>query len=455
MSDTFSAHDLRDFLAFLDGKPASQFQRIEKPISPEWMTTAVVTGLAKKLRSPVIRFDQIHGCPYPMVTNVCASLDRVAKSVGLTADTLNQRFANAKQAQIKPIVVKQEAAPVAANQRHTGAFSLSELPQLKYSDTQSAPYITSAIVVGRDPDSGAHNLSFHRLMMMDDNKAAIYMTPNGHLDQIWKKYSDQGQRTPLAAVIGTHPLWCYAALIAGALEDEDYDMVSGVLDAPLALTPTTVDSELMVPALAEMVLEGFIEPAQTASEGPFGEFLGYVADVADRPVVSFETLRHRDQPIYQDIVAGQIEHLTMSSISLRARLDRDYFCENPAIVEFFLPAPMTIFLKVDQTLQPDFDAAAMMDTLLCNESYLKQAYCFDADIDLRKQASVQTAIACFAQPINDVRLYRDKDGNGVDPSEINGRTSKIAVDARSKVAATRSELPDSVVERFDLNDWIR
>ncbi|MEO0576885.1 MAG: UbiD family decarboxylase domain-containing protein [Pseudomonadota bacterium] len=455
MTDAYSTHDLRSFLEYLDGKPASQFQRIEKSISPEWVTTAVVTGLAKKLRSPVIRFDHVEGSDYPMVTNVCASLDRVAKSVGLTSDALNQRFVDAKTANIPPITLSNSDAPVSAHTRNAGEFSLQELPQLKYSDTQSTPYITSAIVVGRDPDSGAHNLSFHRLMMIDDTSAAIYMTPNGHLDQIWKKHSAKGQLTPLAAVIGTHPLWCYAALIAGALEDEDYDMVSGVLDAPLALTPTTVDANLLVPALAEMVLEGFIEPAKTASEGPFGEFLGYVADVADRPVVRFETLRHRDQPVYQDIVAGQIEHLTMSSISLRARLHRDYFRDNPAVIEFFLPAPMTIFLKIDQSQQPDFDAVGMMDTLLCNESYLKQAYCFDPDIDLRKQASVQTAIACFAQPIVDVTLYRDKDGNGVDPSETNGRTSKIAVDARSKVAAVRSELPGSVTDDFDLNDWIR
>ena len=439
--NALSTLGLREYLAALEGKPASQYQVIDKPISPDWMTTAVVTGLAKKLRSPVIRFEQVDGSPYPMVTNVCASL--------------NQRFVDAAAANIHGVVVSGDVAPIAQCSDRFKTFSLRQLPQLKYSHAQTEPYITSAIVVGRDPDSGAHNLSYHRLMIMDDQRAAIYMTPNGHLDQIWHNFSALGKPTPLAAVIGTHPVWCYAALIAGPLELEDYDVVSGVLDAPLALTSSTIDAELLVPAYAEMILEGHIQPSETASEGPFGEFLGYVADKAERPVIEFTQVRHREAPIYQDIVAGQVEHLTMSSISLRARLHRDYFRDNPAVVEFFLPAPMTIFLKIDQTLQPGFDAQAMMDRLLENEAYLKQAYCFDADIDLRKQASVQTAIACFAQPAADVRIFENQDGNGVDPSETDGRTSKISVDARSKVPPTRSELPDAVMASFDLNEWIR
>ncbi|MEM9172820.1 MAG: UbiD family decarboxylase [Pseudomonadota bacterium] len=447
--------DLRDYLSFAEGKGKSAWLSIDKPISARWETTAVVEGMARKLRSPVIRFNQVDDCDYSMVTNICASLDRVAKSVGLSVDELNQRFVTAHQAGLNAETVDAEAAPVCANQHARGAFSLFDFPHLIYTETQSAPYITSAIVIGRDPDSGAHNFSFHRLMMIDDHRAAIYMTPGGHLDQIWRKYSTTGQPAPIAAAIGTHPLWCYAALIAGALEDEDYTTTSGVLGASLPVVASSVDPELLVPAQAELVLEGFIEPEATAPEGPFGEFLGYVADVADRPIVRFETLRHRNEPIYQDIVAGQVEHLTMSSISLRARLQRDYFEAHPEVLEFWLPAPMTIFFKVDSEHHPDFDALALMQSLLQNEAYLKQAYCFDADIDLRKQASVQSAIACFAQPAADITVFDNLGGNGVDPSESDGRTSKLMIDARAKASVTRSTLPTEFVDAFDLNAFIR
>ncbi|MEL6301885.1 MAG: UbiD family decarboxylase domain-containing protein [Pseudomonadota bacterium] len=449
-----STRDLREFLEFAESKGKSAWLQIDKSISPKFMTTAVVTGLARKLRSPVIRFNDIEGSDLPTVTNICASLDRVARSAGMTANDLNERLVGAMSAGIKPVVLDRDDTPAQQVVRDADAFSLHELPALYYTDTQDAPYLTSALVVGRDPDTGAHNLSFHRLMIADDHTCAIYMTPGGHLDQIWHKYSARGEPTPLAAVVGNHPLWCYGALIAGALEHEDYDVVSGLLDAPLALTRCLSHPELQVPALAEMIFEGVIEPAETLQEGPFGEFLGYVADKAARPVVRFTKLTHREQPIYQDIVAGQTEHATMSSVSLRARLNRDYMQDEPAIRDFWLPAPMTIFLSVEEYAE-DFDAQAFMQRLLTKEAYLKQAIAFDADVDLRKQASVQMALACFTQPGRDVAIYTDQNGNGVDPSETDGRTSKIAIDARSRMHAVRNLLPESVETEFDLNDWIR
>ncbi|MEL7310195.1 MAG: UbiD family decarboxylase domain-containing protein [Pseudomonadota bacterium] len=449
-----STRDLREFLDFAEAKGKSAWLEIDKPISPKYMTTAVVTKLAQKLRSPVIRFNQIDGSAYPTVTNICASLDRVARSAEMTANDLNERLVGAMGAGIKPQQLTRAEAPVQSVVKNADEFSLHDLPALYYTDTQDAPYLTSAIVVGRDPDTGAHNLSFHRLMIADDHTCAIYMTPGGHLNQIWHKYSERGEPTPLAAVIGNHPLWCYGALIAGALGHEDYDVVSGLLGAPLALTPCVSHPELEVPAYAEMVFEGVIEPAETLQEGPFGEFLGYVADKAARPVVRFSTLTHREQPIYQDIVAGQIEHATMSSVSLRARLNRDYMQDTAAVVDFWLPAPMTIFLSIDPQAE-DFDAQAFMETLLTKEAYLKQAIAFDADVDLRKQASVQMALACFTQPEHDAVIFTNQNGNGVDPSEKAGKTSKIAIDARSRMHAVRNVLPEAIEASFDLNDWIR
>ena len=451
---TASSDDLRSFLEFAEGTGKRGWLAIDKPISPRFLTTAVVNGLARKLRSPVIRFESVDGSDYPMVTNLCAGVDRVAKSIGLSADALNDRLIGAMAADITPLTVARPEAPVQHVVHEADGFSLHDLPALYYTDTQDAPYLTSAIVVGRDPDTGAHNLSFHRLMIAGDHTAAIYMTPGGHLDQIWHKHSERGEPTPLAAVVGTHPLWCYGALIAGALEHEDYTVVSGLLGAPLSLVPCVSHPELLVPARAEMVFEGVIEPASTLPEGPFGEFLGYVADKAPRPVVRFSRLTHRSEPIYQDIVAGSTEHATMSSVSLRARLNRDYMQGEPAIRDFWLPAPMTIFLSIDEDAT-DFDAAAFMAHLLTTEAYLKQAIAFDADVDLRKQASVQMALACFTQPAHDVAIFDDQNGNGVDPSERNGRTSKIAIDARSRMHAVRNVLPADVDDGFDLNDWIR
>ena len=334
------------------------------------------------------------------------------------------------------------------------ALDLSLLPQIFYTEDQTAPYLTAAMIAARDPDSGAHNLSFHRLMIDGSRTAAIYMTPDGHLDQIWRKNSAKGRATEIAAVIGTHPVWCYASLSGGALEQDDYATLGSVLGAPLQVAAGLRDTSLLVPARAEIVLEGHISESRETAEGPFGEFLGFVAKLAPRPVVEFSSMSMRRAPVFQDIVAGQIEHLTLSSFSLRARLERRLLSGNPGITGIFLPAPMTLFISVDKSRQPDFDPAQIMRAVLTEEKFMKQIICFDHDVNPRKQASVQHAIACHVQADRDVVVLSDQKGNGIDPSEVNGKTTKIGINAMAKRTSVRNQLPQDVLDSIDLKDWL-
>lgn len=449
-----SQADLRSYLSYARKRGTSAYLEIQKPISPKWETALLVSELARKMRNPVLYFQSVKDCKMSMASNVCCSVDRVARSAGISVDELNERLCNAVASPIEPMQIEAGAAPVREVILSENEFSLRSFPQLFYTDTQSDPYITSAIVVARDPDTGAHNLSFHRLMISDAREAAIYMTPGSHLDQIWQKNTAVGKPTPLAAVIGTHPLWCYASLVSGRLDQDDYNVVGAVLNEPLQLVQGEVDRLLLIPARAEIVLEGCIDPARTQDEGPFGEFLGYVAARAPRPVVTFTHLSSRHEPIFQDIVAGQSEHITMSSVALRARLDREYFRDNNAIVDVWLPAAMTLFFTVDTERADNFNAGSFMKEILMAERYLKQVVCFDAGVDLRKQASVQSSLACFVQANRDVQIYDGCDGNGVDPSEVDGKTAKIAIDARSKGNPATNRLPSALVDSFDLSTWV-
>ncbi|NOX69205.1 MAG: hypothetical protein GXP15_08460 [Gammaproteobacteria bacterium] len=445
--------DLRAYLNYVNEKGKSAYLQVEKSISPRWETTAVVSGLANRMRSPVVYFSNVKNSTMPVVSNVCCSIERVANSVGRSGEELNRNFSDSMENLVLPEIIHRQSAPVREITVDAEDLSLGSFPQFYYTATQSHPYITAALIVARDPDSGAHNISFHRLMICSDNSVAIFMTPDGHLDQIWRKNVAQGRATPLSAVIGVHPLWSYASLVCGALDHDDYSVLGAVLGEAIQLTHGTIDEQLLVPARAEIVLEGQIEPSMSHDEGPFGEFLGYVASRESRPVIHFQSMSTRKSPIYQDVVAGGIEHLTMSSIALRARLHRNYFSANAAITDFLLPAALTLFLAIDETRQPDFDAGRLMKKLLDEERYLKQVVCFDSGVDLRKQSSVQSAMACHVQPDRDIRIIGDYTGNGIDPSEVDGKTAKMAIDARIKTEIVRNELPEEFLSRFDLSVW--
>lgn len=453
-SDKSSDLDLRLYLRLMRDRGAGSFLEIEKRISPKWEAAAVVHELARKMRNPVLYFAEVENCKFPMVTNVCCSYDRVARSAGLSTEELDDRLCNAVQNSLQPVIVDSSLAPCREQRGDFDGFSLRDLPQSFYTDTQTEPYITSALIIARDPDSGCHNISFHRLMVAADNQAAIYMTPGGHLHQIWEKNRLEARSTPISAVIGTHPLWCYASLVSGDLDHEDYSVLGAVLGSPLALTAGLVDPKLLVPANAEFVLEGAIDPVLNQEEGPFGEFLGFVAERAPAPIVHFQSVTHREKPIFQDIVAGQSEHMTLSSVSLRARLRRNYLSSNPAVSDYWLPAPMTLFLAVDSKCDQKVNADALMANMLHSERYLKQIVCFDASVDLRKQSSVQSALACNVQPGRDIQIFEGMSGNGVDPSEVNGKTSKIAINALPKNIVVRNALPQDLMDQFSLTNWI-
>ncbi|MGH8166475.1 MAG: UbiD family decarboxylase domain-containing protein [Woeseiaceae bacterium] len=449
-----SSLDLRGYLSHARSGEQNAYLEVTQEISPRWQTAAIVAKLARKMRNPVVYFSSVSGTALPVVTNVCCSFERVARSAGLDAGIVSVRMARALEEPVPAVERSAGESPVLAKRFGPGQFSLRDLPQFFYTDTQTAPYLTAAILVARDPLSGAHNLSFHRLMICGDHEVAIYMTPGGHLEKIWHRNREQGRATPVAAVFGFHPLWAYGSLAAGPLDVDDYGVIGAVLGEGLAVTRGVRHSELRIPALAEMVYEGQIEAEVTEPEGPFGEFLGYVAPREVRPVLRFTHLCSREQPIFQDIVAGQSEHVTMSSVTLRARLTRNYFRSNDAVVDFWLPAAMTLFLAVDSGRQTDFDAQQTMRRLLHEERYLKQVVCFDANVDLRKQASVQAALATNVQADRDLELLPDCPGNGVDPSEVDGRTCKLAIDARSKGSVVTSRLPQEIEDSVHLEDWL-
>src|SRR3989441_7651644 len=168
---------------------------------------------------------------------------------------------------------------------------------------------------------------------------AIFMAPGGHLHAIYEKNAASGADTPIAVFIGAPPLWSLGSLAAGGLELDEFGIIGALLGGPLEVVAGILDPRLVVPARAEIVLEGSIRHDRRADEGPFGEYAGYAMPRATQPVFEVALLSHRDRPVFQDIVAGRVEHLTMTGVALRAHLERALRRGGPAVVELDPSAP--------------------------------------------------------------------------------------------------------------------
>ncbi len=449
---TPSDADLRSFLAAVKGARPSDLLRVEHEVDPAHETAAILTLLEGRQRSPILYFEHVRGCEWPLVTNVCGSMGRLALGLGCGIKEVAARYADAARRPHPPAVV--EDAAVHACAMEGDAVDLHRFPALRYhEDDAPQPYLTAAIVVARDPDDGVTNLSYHRLMIAGRDRCGIYIEPGRHLDGILRKHVAAGRDLPVAVILGAHPAWSLGALFSGPAATDEYDIIGGMLGAPLPVVRCRHDRELLVPANAEFVLEGRIAVGETMDEGPFGEFTGYGTGRTRSPVLHVSAIRHREQPIVQDIVSGHLEHLMLSMPALEHRCLRDATAVAPGVTKVALVAPLTAVVALRK--QDDDEPRRIADALL-QDVYSKVVIVVDDDVEPSDMARVMAAIALSCQPHRHVRVIEGLRGTPLDPSCVDehGTSSKLAIDATRPLApvraVTKNRIPQAVLDRIDL-----
>ena len=193
--------DLRVFLQLVADKRKRDIVRVTREVDPAFETSAVVTKLADQRRSPIFVFEKVKGCTLPLVTNVGGSMGRLAMALDCSLRDVGPKFEAAARNPIAPLPI--DDAPVHANVREGDDADLGWLPALRYhADDAPQPYLTAALVVARDPNTGVQNLSFHRMMVLDGSRTGIYLEPGRHLHGIFDAYVDRGEPMPIAGVVG-------------------------------------------------------------------------------------------------------------------------------------------------------------------------------------------------------------------------------------------------------------
>lgn len=446
------AVDLREFVDEVRKARPSDVLEVTHEVDPQHETAAILVKLEERQRSPILVFRSVRGCSFPLVSNVCGSLGRLALALGCGIKDVGARYAAAAERPIAPVVV--DDAPVHEVVRRGAEVDLRMFPALRYhADDAAEPYLTAAIVVARDPDDGVINLSYHRMMIASPTTTGIYIEPGRHLDGIFAKYLARGQDMPIAVFIGAHPAWSLGALYAGAPDVDEYDIIGGLLGHPLALTRCITWPDLVVPARAEFVLEARVSARERLREGPFGEFTGYGTGVTDSPVVHVEAITHRRDPWVQDVVSGHIEHLMLSVPALELRCLQAARKVAPGVAKVSLLAPLTAVISLRKH---DDDEPWRIIEALCRDIYAKQVIVVDDDVDPADLPRVLGALALQQQPDRAVRVFTDLQGTPLDPScdDPRGRTSKLGIDATRPLArtraVTRNRIPPEVLDRIDI-----
>jgi 2,5-furandicarboxylate decarboxylase 1 len=449
------SEDFRTFIEDVEKNEEGGFLRIKKEVDSRFESPAIVKKLELAGKVPLIIFENIKGKSIPVAINCNATRGRVARSLGIPREDLGKRILNAYNHPVAPVEVPD--GPVQEIVLKGDDIDVTWLPAMVYHDTDAGPYITAGIVFAKDPETGVYNLSYNRLMVQGKDQLGIYMTVGKHLNTLYTKAEQLGKPLEIAISIGNHPSWCIGALAIGPYDEDELGIIGGLKGSPLEMVKCkTVD--LMVPARAEIVLEGVIPPFVRETEGPFGEFTGYSLGKSESQVVNVTCMTHRRDPIYQDILGGQgREHLIMATIPMEANYLRAVRSSVPEVEAIRVPAPFTLFIKLKKTHEGQ--ARQAMIAALNADIYLKHAIVVDHDIDINNLQQVLWAVATRFQASQDMFVIPKVRGSSLDPSaEQVGVTDKMGIDATAKPDlnnfAPKNKIPAEVMERIKLEDYI-
>ena len=424
-----TGQDLHRFLAAYRELFPDDVLTLREPVSRDQDVSAAVWSLAAQGRHPALMFEQVEGLSGPLLTNLFASRERVGRMLGgVPPAGIHAEY----QARSRRLVAPRELPSGAVTQSVRSVdIDLAEVPTIQHFATDRGPYITNAIIVAEDREAGIGNLSYHRSMLHSRSEIATSLHSRGHLWRMLQAAQAKGRPLPVAMVIGAHPLFMLAGAARLPYGVDERHVAGGLFGVPLEVVRTPKYG-IAVPAHAEYVLEGVIDPEARAEEGPFGEFTGYSSDRSTNNLLRVETLMRRDDAWLLDVVGGNsAEHLNLGRIPRESEMVEKLKERFPGVTAVHYPSSGTHF-HAYVALKPSRpgEARQVMLGLMGWDPYLKTVIAVDEDVDISRDEEVLWALATHFQPHLDVVLVEGLPGSALDPSASGvGTTSRMGLDA--------------------------
>jgi len=449
------AQDLRSYLDSIKRTRAADFQIVSRPVDPSYEITGLVAKLEKEgRRRPVLLFENVRGTKFPVLTNLHASRGRLATAINAAPDQMLPTYLRAMERSVAPRVVA--TGPVKEVVRRGGDVDLTTLPQIVHHERDAGPYVTAAISFAKDPSSETWNCAYNRLMIQGRDRTSIHLTLGKHLWEFHRIAEARGEPLPVAFAIGVHPAIALGALAIGSIDEDERAIMGALLGEPLELVKCET-SDVLVPAHAEMILEGEILPTARVAEGPFGEFTGYSLGERQREVVRYTAITHRRDAMFQDITVAHLDHMLLSTIPMEANLYRAVRAMVPSVKAVRVPGPFTCYVAIEQRLPGQ--AKNVIMAVLGADLYMKRVIVVDHDVDVFDDRQVNWALATRCQPDRDVTIVTNARGSDLDPStREDGYTAKWGVDATAKPSLAaytpRHRVPPDVWQRLRIEDYL-
>jgi 2,5-furandicarboxylate decarboxylase 1 len=406
-------------------------------------------------------FPRPDGHAVPVVSGLTSDRAWMAEAMGVAPSQLLQRL---QQAAAAPVAYREVPRGPAQQVVHTAGIDLAAmLPIPTHNEHDSGPYITAGLAIVRNPQTGAQNVSIHRLQLNGPRRLGALILPR-HTMAYFEIAAEAGHDLPIAIVIGVDPLTLLSSQAIAPLDFDELGIAGALHGAPVEVVKCRT-SEVRVPAEAEIVIEGRILVHAREAEGPFGEFPQYYGERAKRHVIEVDAVMHRERPIFHTIVGGGLEHLLLGGIAREATLLSHLQRNFPGVRDVHLSrgGVCRYHLYVQMRKRNEGEAKNVIFGAFGAHYDIKQVIVVDEDVDIHTPAEVEWAVATRFQADRDLIVAGGAQGSKLDPSAADGVSAKMGLDAtkpldapemrfkRISVPGEREIDPDQVVDRGA--DW--
>ncbi len=428
--------DLRDWLARVE--QLGELVTIDQPVDPDEEMSAITYLVAKQQPSPAVLFENPAGSAdnplgARLLWNILGpSLRRIALTLEEPPDTpaveLIRRTKEKLKRRLPPREVAADQAPVFEHSQLGRDVDLGRLPIPRHWPLDGGRYAgTADAVITRDPDSGYLNVGTYRMMLQGDRQVGLYLSPGKdarlHITRAWQR--DEGIQ--VAAAWGIDPLYMLIGSQTFPKNVSEYEGIGGVKGepAPVVRGKTT---DLLIPADAELVIEGVIRPGSVKREGPFGEFTGYYGrPEAGCPLVDVTAVHHRARPILTNALMADYPSCEQSgffSIVRSARIWDDLDKLGIPGIQGVYAHPagaggfgMTVLSLEQRYAGHAAQALALAAQVPGGAYYTKWIIAVDEDVDPTDIDQVIWAMSSRCNPIEDIDILRNTWSTWLDPTQ--------------------------------------
>lgn len=465
-SDAEPLLDLRSYLDLLEEE--GELCRVDAPV--DWnLEVGAIQRVMFDRGGPGLLFTNVRDSNAPLASGLMGTVRRAALGLRTepTMRAVIQKVLRASTNPIQPAMT--ETAACQENVVLGDDIDLNSLPVPMWHSGDGGRYLgTLGLAITRDPETGIRNVGIYREQISSPRTLLLNATQQVGL--ILQKYRRLGKKMPIATVVGVDPNVLVASCVQARLGDDELGIAGGLIGRPLELV-RCVSQDIEVPATAEFVFEGEIDPsAPLVHEGPFGEFTGYYGLDTMAPAIELTAVTHRTNPVFQGTLedAPPSESTVLRQIGAAAGLWMKIAAAKiPGVKDVYLTdmACVSFMAVIQLDKQLYFGHAHDVIQFVFSATATKWVIVVDSDVDIYDRGQVEWALATRVQPHRDIWVTEKKTrGIPLDPAIApedsvfpNVRTSRVGIDATEgfkghdfgTLCRADADLIEQVLHRWD------